>query len=167
MGALVACLGWALGGGLARRDATAAVGLTGLFVGVIGLCHSVLVPTLARGWLRIDLHRIGMRTFGDEKQAAAYADAFTPLFDSPAFRRRLASRGEELVTREVWHWKKPYEMLADHLIAEGRARLSPDDANAMFDVRRALADVSWPVCTAQFTDRGDVGLETLGMGSAV
>jgi hypothetical protein len=164
VGALVACLAWALGARLAGRNGGAAAGLAGLVVGVVGFCHVALVPTLLRGWLRIDLHRAGMTLFGDEKKAVAYADAIAPLLTSPAFQQRLKSRREEADPLLAPSLERTYDTLTTELVAAGLARLSPDELNAVFGLRRNLATVSPRLCGAWLTDRADVAPEMLATG---
>lgn len=164
VGALVACLAWALGARLARRNRGMAAGLAALVVGVVGFCHVVLVPTLFRGWIRIDLYREGITAFGDPKVAAAYADSFAPLMASRAFQRRLKARREELDPLLRPSLERIAATLSSELIGAGLARLSPDEVDALFGVRLALAEVSPPLCGAWLRDRFEVDPETLLSG---
>src|SRR5262245_54465570 len=125
VGALAACLAWALGARMARRNGAAGLaGLAGLVVGVVAFCHVSLVPTLLRGWLRIDLHRAGMTLFGHEQQAAAYADAFVPMLMSREFQQRLKAHREESEPVLVPSLETAYDTLTTDLVAAGFARMS-------------------------------------------
>jgi hypothetical protein len=164
VGALVICLAWALGSRVVRRNAGAAAGLAALVVGVVGFCHLTLVPTLFRGWLRIDLHRGAMTEIGDERQAAAFADAFAPLLASRAFQQRLKSRREEFEPLLAPSLERTYEALTIELMTAGFARLSPGDVNAVFRVRSVLAEISPPLCGAWLRDRFEVAPEIVAAG---
>jgi len=165
VGALVACLAWALGARMARRNGAAGlVGLAGLVVGLVAFCHVSLVPTLLRGWLRIDLHRAGMTLFGNEQQAGAYADAFTPLLTSRAFQKRLKARRDEADPILPPSLQTTYDTLTTELVNAGLARLSPDEVSAVFRLRRALAEVSPPLCGAMLRERFDVAPEVMAAG---
>ena len=165
VGALVACLASALGARMARRNGAAGVaGLVGLVVGVIAFCHVSLVPTLLRGWLRIDLHRAGMTLFGNERQAGAYADALTPLLTSQPFQKRLKARRAEDDPLLRPSLATTYDTMTTELVFAGLARLSPDEVSAVFRLRRALAEASPPLCGAMLRERFDVAPETMAAG---
>jgi len=164
VGALVACLAWAFGARMARRNGVTAAGLAGLVVGVVAFCHVSLVPTLSRGWLRSDLQRTGMMLFGDEQQAVAYADAFAPLLTTRAFQKRLKARRAEAEPLLEPSLEATCDVLTRELVTAGLARLSPDEVSAVFRLRRNLAEVSPAMCGVMLRERFDVPPEMLAAG---
>jgi hypothetical protein len=158
MGALAGVVGWFItrkaknpagNGTMVIRIATIVAGIT------IG--QQVIAPRAKDRKLRHELHTAALDTYGNEEAAALNTTILFPIVKNPRFEKRV----RQVRARPTAQPKDAQSSVAN-LVAAGMARLETADLAALFDVKRALADKSRPLCAGFWT--GEVSPDDLKAG---
>ena len=116
--------------------------------------HQLVAPKARHWWLWREIHTAGMTLFGNERTAAAYADAIVPTLEAPIFQQKLRAAAS-LPPAGVPDGKDvdAFKAVGAKLVSAGMARLPGADMTAIFGVRRALAGMSPELCDSFWTGK--------------
>ena len=145
IGALASALGWIATRRLrqTRKDGARNIQVAFVVLGVV-LGGQLLRPMLETRKMRRELLAVSLETYGNAGTAALNVETLEPILRSPKLKARLAT---------VKGAKGPGGTGVAELTAAGMARLDGTDLDAIFGVKRALADLSPEVCAGLWTGR--------------
>jgi hypothetical protein len=151
MGAWAGGAGWVLTRRLPNRVAAGAIVAT-LVVASGAVGHQLIAPRAQHWWMWREIRGAGMTLFGNERTAAAYADAVVPTMEEPMFREKLRAAAA-VPGAGTPDGGDAFKAVGAKLVSAGMARLSGADVTAIFGVRRALAGMSTELCDAFWTGK--------------
>jgi hypothetical protein len=145
IGALAGALGWIATRRLRQTRKDGARNIQVAFV-VLGLVMGgQLVRPMVESWkTRRELLAVSLKTYGNGSAAALNVETLEPVLRNPKLKQRLAT---------IKAAKGPGGTGVAELTAAGMARLDAADLDAIFGVKRALADLSPEVCAGLWTGR--------------
>lgn len=152
MGAWAGAAAWLLTKRLGNRVVAGAIVAT-LVVLSCAVGHTLLAPRARHWWIWRDIHTAGMTLFGNERTAAAYADAVVPTMEEPIFQEKLQALAKTPPSPGGPDGGDTFKAVGAKLVSAGMARLSGSDVIAIFGVRRVLAGMSTELCDAFWTGK--------------
>jgi hypothetical protein len=149
VGALAGALGWLATRRLRQTDLQSARNiLVGCAVLGFILASQILAPMVKSWKERRELIAVGLETYANQSSAVLNAETFGAILRNP----KLFARA-----RAVQSAKSPRQTGVAELTAAGMARLDAADLDAIFGVKRALADFSPALCAAFWTGQPPAG----------
>jgi hypothetical protein len=148
LGSLAGLLGWLFTKGIVRTSPRAAQ-YTAVVLATLtmGLSQGLVAPRV-KAW-RDDLAMVavGFQIYGNTVAARAFADGMKPLFADPKLRERIA-KGPHGDKDFTGRFSNANQAAFAELTAEGLPRLPGDEMEALFAVKRRLAERSPALCAA-------------------
>jgi hypothetical protein len=143
IGALAGALGWLATRRLrqTRKDGARNIQVAFVVLGVV-LGGQLLRPMLESWKTRREILAVSLKTYGNARTAALNVETLAPVLRNPKLRARLAT---------IKGAKGPGGTGVAELTAAGMARLDAVDLEAIFGVKRALADLSPEICAGLWT----------------
>jgi hypothetical protein len=145
IGALAGGLGWLATRRLRRTRKDSARNVQVAFVVLAVVIGGQLLGPMVKAWkTRRELLAVSLKTYGNAGAAAFNVETLEPIVQNPKLRDRLAT---------VKNAKGPGGTGVAELTAAGMARLDAADLDAIFGVKRLLADTSPGLCAGLWTGR--------------
>lgn len=145
IGALAGALGWIATRRLrqTRKDGARNIQVAFVVLGVV-LGGQLVRPMVESRKTRRELLAVSLKTYGNGGAAALNVETLAPVLRNPRLKDRLQS---------IKGAKGPAGTGVAELTAAGMARLDGADLDAIFGVKRALADLSPEICAGLWTGR--------------
>jgi hypothetical protein len=129
---------------------------------VVAGAITTLLVIVAIGAGNREIHTAGMTLFGNDRTAAAYADAIVPTLEDPVFQQKLKTAAS-LPPVDGLGKGDGFKEMGAKLVSAGMARLPGEDLTAIFGVRRALAGMSQELCDSFWTGKIDQPVLVAGL----